>query len=90
MRHGESRHLGAAPFQRDDFEWHALHHLAQRHQHNVDLTNLIAKIRARPSAREADKCSLTLTQASQPQLPHDEERGARTATLAFGKASASR
>lgn len=69
VRDGESQHFGGPLFQRGDFALHELNHLAQRHPDYVtDLTEWLAKIRSRPSARGTDGCSLTLTQSSQPQL----------------------
>ena len=40
--------------------------LAQRCSNDEDVAEMVAKLRTRPSAREPDGCSLTLTQVSEP------------------------
>ena len=66
VREGEAQHFGAPLFQRGDYAMHELDQLAQRHPHDADLSDILGKLRTRPSVREADGCSLTLTQTSQP------------------------
>lgn len=66
VRPGESQHFGAPLFQRGEYAMHELDQLVQRHPDDTDLSEIVGKLRTRPSARESDGCSLTLTQASQP------------------------
>merc|ERR1712187_262775 len=64
---GDAQHFGASLFQRGEYVMHELEQLQQRHPES-DISEAIAKLRTRRSAREPDGCSLTLTQASQPLL----------------------
>merc|ERR1740121_245561 len=66
-RDGESQHYGAPLFQRGLYAKHELDGVAQRHPDERQLRELIERLRTRPSRREADGCSLTLSLASRPE-----------------------
>ena len=63
-REGASQHWGAKLFLRGEYAAHELGMLADRHPDDTDLRNLMLRLRTRRSAKEADGCSLTLTQGS--------------------------
>eukprot|EP00747_Dinoflagellata_sp_TGD_P169990 gnl/TRDRNA2_/TRDRNA2_200374_c0_seq1.p1 gnl/TRDRNA2_/TRDRNA2_200374_c0~~gnl/TRDRNA2_/TRDRNA2_200374_c0_seq1.p1 ORF type:complete len:770 (+),score=171.24 gnl/TRDRNA2_/TRDRNA2_200374_c0_seq1:50-2311(+) len=65
-REGQSQHFGAPLFKRGEYVLHELDRLVQRHQNEIELpeTLFLAKLRTRPSTREADGCSLTLSHGS--------------------------
>ena len=65
-REGISAHFGAPLFERGNYTLHELDRLSQRHPTDSMLSQLIPKLRSRRSAREADGCSLTITETSLP------------------------
>ena len=54
VRPGKSQHFGAPLFQRGEYAMHELSQLAQRHDDDSGLSEIVSKLRTRPSLREAD------------------------------------
>lgn len=67
-RDGESQHFGAPLFNRGAYVVHELEQLAGRHV-DEDLSGLMERLRLRPSEKEFDAQSLTISELSQTPLP---------------------